>query len=236
MHYAPYSFSKINCFEHCQKQFEFTYVNKISPDVEYRDPIFFQRGRFIHTYIAHRLNGGAGEVYGYNNVDIEDKLKLIEDAEKTLENEYVSLTLGYKVTCVEKEIRLDSNLLPTNGAYIVNGYIDYYAVNEEIGTVIDWKSGTYRPTQKFKQLELYALWIFQTYPKIKEVDLLYYFIEDQKYAFKTVTLEDVIELRNNLSISINTIESTKVFELNPSKSCEYCKFVNTCRDKYNIDY
>ncbi|RLC46961.1 MAG: hypothetical protein DRH57_04980 [Candidatus Cloacimonadota bacterium] len=236
MKYAPYSFSKINSFEHCQKQFEFTYVNKISPDVEYRDPIFFQRGRFVHAYLAHRLTGGAGEVYGYNNVEIADRLKLIEDAENTLSNEYVALTLGFEVTNVEKEIRLDSNLLPTNGDYAVNGYVDYYAVDGEFATVIDWKSGQYRPTQKFKQLELYALWLFQTYSEIKEVDLLYYFVEEQKYAFKTVTLEDVIELRNNLGVSINIIEATDEFELNPSKSCEYCKFINTCRDKYNIEY
>jgi len=236
MKYAPYSFSKINSFEHCQKQFEYTYVNKISPDVEYRDPIFFQRGRFVHAYLAHRLNGGAGEVYGYNTVEIDDRLKLIENAEDTLENEYVSLTLGFEVTGVEKEIRLDSDLLPTNGDYIVNGYVDYYAVDKELATIIDWKSGQYRPTQKFKQLELYALWVFQNYPEVKEVDLLYYFVEEQKYAFKTVTLEDVIDFRENLGVSINAIEATDEFDINPSKSCEYCKFINTCRDKYNIEY
>ena len=54
MKYMPYSFSKINTFKQCQKKFEWTYVNKKPIDKNYSDPSFFQRGRFIHQYIANK--------------------------------------------------------------------------------------------------------------------------------------------------------------------------------------
>lgn len=242
MKYAPYSFSKINCFKTCPKQFDYTYVNKIAPDEKYSDPIFFQRGRFVHDYLAHRLSGGAGEVYGAENVPVDDKMKLMEDAENALNNDYVSMTFEYAVTKVENEIRFDENLLPGNdyksfnSGYTVNGKVDYYAVDGEVGAVIDWKSGRYQEESKYAQLELYALWLFQTNPKLKVVDLLFYYVEHDKFNMKTVTIEDVIDFRNNLSSDIDTIENIVDFIVAPSSSCKYCKFLDTCRDKYNIEY
>ena len=238
MKYAPYSFSKINCFKNCPQQFDWTYVNKIPIDVEYSDPSFFQRGRFVHKYLAHRLEGGAGEVYGYNSVTVEDKMNLIESAENALSDEYITMTYEFDVTKVENELRLDFDLLPTtfDKEFAIKGFVDYYAVDGEVGIIVDWKSGNYQEESKYDQLELYALWVFQTYPNVKEIDLLFYYIEHNKFNLKTVTLEDAVEFRENLSDSIIEIEKTKEFTINPSKSCQYCKFLETCRDKYDIEY
>lgn len=240
MKYAPYSFSKINCFKTCPKQFDYTYVNQIAPDESYTDPSFFQRGRFVHDYIAHRLNGGSGEVYGYETLDIDDKMKLMEDAEETLSNDYVSMTYDFTTTKVENEIRFNFNLLPTDFKkdvpFAIRGYVDYYAIEGEVGVLIDWKSGHLQEKSNYNQLELYALWIFQNYPKVKEIDMLFFYVEHQKFNIKTVTLEDVAIFRNNLASDMSMIENTKEFNITPSKSCEYCQFLNTCRDKYNIDY
>jgi CRISPR/Cas system-associated exonuclease Cas4 (RecB family) len=241
MKYKPYSFSKINCFKTCPKQFEFTYVNKIAPDDTYTDPIFFQRGRFVHEYIAHRLSGGAGELYGFDSLPVEDKMNLIDNANETLNNDYVSMTFNYDVTKIENEIRFDENLLPGNdyswGAdHTVTGKVDYYAVDGNLGCIIDWKSGNYQDTSNFDQLELYAVWLFQNFPKITEVDLLFYYVEHQKFNIKTVTIEDVIKFRNKLGNSIELIENTVDFDVTPSPSCKYCKFLNTCRTDGNINY
>ncbi len=236
MKYTPYSFSKINCYKTCPKQFENRYITRQLADDSYQRPTFFERGSFVHDYIARRLEGGTGEMYGYNTVEVDDKMKLMEDADKALENDYVAMTFNFKDTKVEGGIRLDENLLPTTqGGHTVTGKVDYYAVEKEIGSIIDWKSGNYQSESNFEQLELYALWIFQTYPAVTEVDLVFYYLEHQKFNVKTVTFEDVILFRNNLADNIGTIESTTKFEVKPSSSCKYCMYIDDCKDKYGIN-
>jgi len=235
MKYAPYSFTKIKTFQHCPKQFEWKYVNKIELDDDYTDPLFFQRGRFVHQYIAKRLAGGTGEINGFMDIAVDDKLSLIENADESLNNEYISMTFDFDVTEIEKSMRLDYDLIATTEkGYALNGYIDYFAVHNNFAMIVDWKSGKYREDPRYDQLELYAIWLFQNYPEVEEIDLVFFYVEYNKFNMKTVTLDDIIEFRKKLRENILEIERTNDFEAKPSRECVHCPFVNTCSLEHDI--
>jgi len=235
MKYAPYSFSKIKTFQQCPKQFEWKYVNKKDLDDDYTDPTFFQRGRFIHQYIAKRLAGGSGDINGYIDIDVDDKLSLIESADKMFENDYINMTFDFDITEIEKPIKLDYNLITTDTKeYAINGYIDYFAVQGNLAVIVDWKSGKYRENPRYDQLELYAIWVLQNYEDVDEIDLVFYYIEHDKFVMKTVTLDQVIKFRNNLGNNISEIENSEVFNINPTRECTFCPFFNSCSDEFGI--
>lgn len=230
MKYAPYSFSKIHTFFECQKKFDFTYVNKIDIDRDYVDPIYYVRGRFLHSYIADRLNGGDGmKLKGYN-LDINDKLTLIDHADTSLENEYISLSFDFEKNHIEKYISLNKDLEPNTSKdkSAFNGYIDYVAVHEDFAMIVDWKTGKYRPSADYAQLEIYAIWLFQTHPEIKEIDLVFYYVEHNKFIMKTINPTDVETLKLDLKEKINIIENTEEFLLTESRHCPQCPFFNAC--------
>lgn len=234
MKYAPYSFSKINTFFNCQKQFEFTYVNKIDVDKEYTDPSYFVRGRFIHKYIADRLSGKSGIINGFNDMDVDDRLALIECGDVTLANEFISMTFDFDTHGIEKSIMLSGDLKPTGKDAALKGFIDYFAVKDDYGLIVDWKSGRYRPDPNYNQLELYAIWLLEKHQEITEIDLMFFYVEHNKFCIKTITRDEILLLKETIQAKIDLIEATDEFEINPSKQCYQCKFFNTCSDEFGI--
>lgn len=238
MKYAPYSFSKINTFFDCQKKFDFTYVNKVDIDRDYEDPSYFKRGRFMHAYIAERLNGGDGSRLRQYDVEAEDKMELVDSVDLVLANEYLSMTYDFEINKIESPIYLDKDLepTPTKGNSALGGFVDYYTVQDDFGMLVDWKSGRYHDDPSYLQLELYAIWLFQKYPQITEVDLVFFYVEHNKFSMKTITPHDVDDLKNELMMKIDLIENTEEFEINPSKQCAKCQFFNTCVEEFNIGF
>lgn len=236
MKYAPYSFSKINTFYDCPKRFDFTYINKIPQDKDFTDPSYFVRGRFIHKYIADRLKGKDGMLDGFSDIDIDDKLNLIDSAEETLSNEYVSISYDFDVNGVERPVYLNHDMKPSKKAgCAMLGYIDYFAVHQDFGMIIDWKSGKYRDNPFYDQLELYGIWLMEKYPDVNEVDLVFYYVEHDKFSVKTVTRDDVDTFKKNLIANIDVIEIEEEFAPKPSKSkCLHCPFFDTCSEEFGI--
>lgn len=236
MRYSPYSFSKINTYKHCQKKFEWTYVNKKNIDKNYSDPAYFQRGRFIHQYIAKRLLGQNIEINGYASIEIDDKLNLINQADEALENDYINITFDFDITEVEQPIKLDKSckISKSKKDSMFTGFIDYYAVHDNLGVIVDWKSGKFKDRPSFEQLQLYSIWLIEKYPQIDEIDLLFYYIEHNKFNIITIDKQSIIKFRDNLLSDISTIEKTDTFSINPSKQCVYCPFFESCLDEFNI--
>jgi hypothetical protein len=237
MKYAPYSFSKIQTFFDCQKKFEFTYVNKIDIDRDYEDPSYFKRGRFLHAYIANRLNGGDGSKLRQYDVESDVKMDLVDCADQTLEHELISFTYDFETNMVESYISLDKNLCPTKvkEKSALGGYIDYYAVQDDYGMLVDWKTGKSHSDPNYSQLELYAIWTFQKFPQIQEIDLVFFYVEHNKFALKTITPDDVEDLKLELMSKIDIIENTDEFQINETKQCLKCPFFNTCMDQFGIN-
>jgi CRISPR/Cas system-associated exonuclease Cas4 (RecB family) len=236
MKYAPYSFSKIKTFFECQKKFDFTYVNKIDIDKDYTDPRYFVRGRFLHSYIAERLKGGDGLDMGSYKIEEEEKMNLVNVAENALENEYIGLTFTYDFNRVERQIFLGPELEPfeKKAGCAMTGYVDYYAFKDDFGAIVDWKTGKFRKDPCFSQLKLYAIWLFQKQPQLTEIDLVFYYVEHEELVVKTVTKMDIVDMMEELTTKIDTIENTTEFEINETKFCSDCQFYNTCIEEFGI--
>ena len=234
MKYAPYSFSKINTFFDCQKKFEFTYINKIDIDKDHIDPSYFVRGRFVHKYIADRLNGKSGLMSGYVGLDIDDKISLTNFADETLNHEFITMTYEFDNHGIEKSIMLSRDLEPTGIDAAFKGYIDYFAVQDDYGLIVDWKSGKYRDNPHYNQLELYAIWLLGQHPEITEIDLMFFYVEHNKFSVKTILRDEILELKENIEATVALIEATNEFKINPSKQCYQCPYFNTCSDEYGI--
>ncbi len=234
MKYGPYSFSKINTFFNCQKQFEYTYILKTEIDTNYETPTYFKRGRFIHQYIANRLNGGDGFIKKYVDIPVEEKLVLTEAADIILNNEYITLSYDFEITSVEQTINLDINLNPIGVKDAFTGSIDYFAIQDDLAIIVDWKSGKYRENPRYDQLELYSIWIASRYKGVKEVDLVFSYIEHNVLSVKTIQIDEIIDFKNKLKEKIDTIENTNIFELNVSKQCYSCPYFKHCSDEFGI--
>lgn len=233
MKFKPYSFSKIHTFKSCRKQFKYSYIDKIAVDRDYTDPKFFVRGRFIHAYIADRLKGGQGLLSGYQEVEVHDKLDLINKADRVFENDYINMTFEYDITGVERNIKLCENLMPTTTKdFLIKGYIDYFAVHKSIAVIVDWKSGKSHENPSYEQLELYAIWLLEKYNDITEVDLIFYYIEHDEFRLKTITQKEIKEFKNKLLNQINDIEVEEDFLPNPSTHCTFCPYFTQCVDDH----
>lgn len=231
-----YSFSKINTFFECPKKFEFSYITKVDKDKEYTEPPYFRRGSFIHAYLANRLKGGDGALDKFSDIDISDKLILVDIAETALDNPYVQLSFDFDIHGIEKKIFLSEDMKPSKQSNsIMMGYIDYFAIHDDVAIIIDWKSGKYRPEASYEQLELYAIWVLEKYPDINEIDLIFYYVEHDKLSIKTISKNEISSFKDNLLSNISTIENTTEFNPTPSKrACLHCAFFNTCSDEFGI--
>ena len=231
MKYNPYSFSKIHTFLTCPLQFKFRYIDKVAVDRDYSDPIFFVRGRFIHNYLAEVLNGKEGMLSGYKDIPVEDKMDLIENAHLSLEDEIFKEYFDYELTEIERFVGYDENLNPSfSKPYLMKGFIDFYGVNENKGFIIDWKSGNLKNNPQFDQLLLYAIWLFERYDELETIDLIFYYIEHQKYNKQTVDRNQVKEFKGAILEIINKIENENEFKKVESNACDYCPFKSRCEN------
>lgn len=229
MKFKPYSFSKIHTYYSCPKQFKYCYIDKISVDRDFTDPKFFVRGRFIHAYIADRLKGGSGLLNGYPEVDVDDKLELISKADGIFENEYINMTFDFDITGVEKNIKLCDDLMPTSDKdFLIKGYIDYYAVQNDLAVIVDWKSGKSKDNPSYEQLELYAIWLLEKYDNITEVDLIFYYLEHDIFQIKTISQKEIKEFKRTLLSKINQIELEEEFLPISDKHCMFCPYFSQC--------
>ena len=169
-------------------------------------------------------------------IDEEDKMNLVDIAESTLEHDYISFTFDYEENLVEKQIFLGQELQPVNlkSDSAFNGYVDYLAYKDDLGIIVDWKTGKFRKDPNFAQLELYAIWMFQKYSQLTEIDLLFFYVEHNGFEIKTVKPVDVDEMKDELTTIIDIIETTEEFEINESRHCSSCQFYNTCIEKFGI--
>lgn len=66
---------------------------------------------------------GSGMIRGYADMEVDDKLDLVDKVDKVFENDFINVTFEFDVTEVEKKIKLCEELNPTNDKeFLINGY------------------------------------------------------------------------------------------------------------------
>jgi len=105
---------------------------------------------------------------------------------------------------------------------ILNGKVDYFNINDGVGTIIDWKTGKYHKGAYRHQLEIYALFMFLKYPLIDTVEAALYYVDHDKLDEVTYTRDELDGLKTKFIDLINTIESEQEFRKSPGPLCSWC--------------
>jgi len=155
--YAPYSFSKMNTFNQCNRKFKYQVIDKVKP--EKTDTTALRKGVEIHKVL--------------------EKYPVVPDSvsKQNLEiaNTFINSELGryYFNLNNTREVKfgLDNTLTP--GEYsktsLFRGFIDFVCIKDDMLILVDWKTGKLKETkyQDFTQLLLYAVYFFLKYSMIK---------------------------------------------------------------------
>lgn len=69
------------------------------------------------------------------------------------------------------------------------GVIDYHSIFHSVAEVVDYKTG--KPHKKFKQLKLFALWIFAKYPDVQAVNVAFYWTGTREITSDLLMRRDI---------------------------------------------
>lgn len=222
MKHSPYSFSKISCYTSCNRKFKYKYIDKI-PTESFDDSALI-KGSNIHDTLEH-----------YPNHKINEHTQIALD--------FINSELGQKYINNERESEIEfgltENFEPTSYRSkdaIIKGKIDCIVVVDGNVYVLDWKSGKYKEEkyQSYEQVIIYAIYIFQRYQYINELNLAYVYVEhglENKFIAKREYLDNYI---NMIKSNIEMIERDEYFNKSVSVLCKWCEYSEYCEKDINI--
>ena len=224
--YSPYSFSKINSYSSCPRKFKHSYIDKIKIDEE---QVHLLKGKFIHNILERYRNPDISSIKPEKlNINTEDK-----KAYKELTAAFIASKTGQKYLtgdCIGREVKLSFNPKLEMCEYwdkkcLFRGSIDRLnKINDDTLMAIDWKTGKFNSKTIKRQLKYYALWCFMQYPKIKNVECHYVYIETGDITQYIYTKDSMKNIMKELLLRIKTIEKAKMFVKNRTALCNYCDF------------
>lgn len=237
MKFTPYSFSKQDTFYSCQNKFHLKYIQKIrgksvNPALE--------KGSFIHLAIEEDIKKPEPWLpeFTFELMDEKAQDEVMVLAKKILSSDYqnnlrnISSKADY--VGIEEGFGFDFNW-DANGydktykLNIIQGFIDLCMVKGKTGVVIDHKTGKYKDPkwQSYEQVMLYALWMFKKFPELENVKCVYNYVESDQRNTKTYTRTEMGFLEKKFKDKLQKIESTKKFEKNITKLCNWCDFLKS---------
>jgi len=100
--------------------------------------------------------------------------------------------------------------------------IDYLRVDarERHATIVDHKTG--KPHQKFNQLVIYALWTFQEFSYVDEIEVMFYWTKNRTTTRKTWKREQANQLWKELAGDLRQYRDafrTGIWQVRPSGLC-----------------
>jgi len=225
--FAPYSHSKITCYENCPKAFEFKYIKKIKIVL---DPRFFEKGNFYHETL---------EKYP-KKIDFKFKFAEPEQIEiykknikKFIDSNNIESNLLDRFGA-EVEFKFDSELNPTEISKwksALYGYIDFIGKEDDNIVIIDWKSkdhGDRFPTNE-KQLQMYAAWAFAIRPNLQKVICKFAYVENCSGTAYEYSRKDGEQFKIDILERIDKIEQDELFERKIKKGCASCDYFKMCK-------
>lgn len=227
MKYGPYSYSRQSTYYSCPNKFKLTYIDKISIP---SDSYALKKGSWLHESIENILVGSKpNQPEGMEIEEIQECKVILKDF---LDSEFFksikTLSETYEMK-VEEGVGFNEHFdtVPYSEASFFRGFIDLHLYSEEKCIIIDWKSGKLKSLeqQDFLQNEIYALWFLLKNVKVKEVKIVFFYLEHNKYNSKIITRKDIENLKNKIYKKINKIENTHNFEKSLSKLCGYCDYL-----------
>lgn len=221
-----YSYSQLDSFQHCQKQYEFEYVLK--EDKKFVGVVL--DGIITHKFLELLWGRDWNEV---TNIVIQqygmyDKVKELKDYLQTIVNErFFRYTID-----VEKKIQFDIE----DKQFV--GYIDRLDRRDDgMYEIIDYKYGVYEYSSynlvHSLQVDLYSYAIMQLY-HVDQVLFTYYNIKQNTQVTRNVKRNSIhTEDITSLIASIENAKTHNYFPPQVSSLCTYCFFNQHCQDFQN---
>jgi hypothetical protein len=157
-----WSYTALSDFINCPKQY---YEKRVAKSVVEEESEQMRYGNYVHKRFELRQT--------------PEKTPLPSDL--AVHEPFMQILDRYQgTTHTELKIALDTTLQPCS-FFDKNtwwrGIIDHHCVFPSAVTVTDYKTG--KPHRDFKQLKLFAIWLFAKYPQIESVDTRYYWTTTQ---------------------------------------------------------
>lgn len=209
-----WSYSTLNRFENCPKQYYHINVKKDVKD-EYGDSEAGSEGNAIHTALFKRVTKGVPLPIAYRH---------FEAVAAKFAN-----TPGDKSG--ELRLALNRKFLPVaffaDDVYL-RAIIDLLIIRGDTAIVVDWKTGKVKPD--FTQLAMSAAVLSQSAPEIETFRLAFVWLNYNNISLMTYTRDEIRSQWTTLLPRANKMEdAVKVseFPMKPSGLCRYCP-VRSC--------
>ena len=184
------SFSSMNTYFTCPKQYYLTYVEPVIPYTETEATVW---GSEVHEALEH---------YGRDGAPLADKFLPFKP--------YVDKILaldGEKL--FEQEIAIDKNLQSVgfnDETAWMRGIIDVLVVNGTQAIAADYKTGKIR--EDSDQLKLFAAFVMTLYPDVESVKTVYLWLKFNKTTVATYTRADLPDIWQHFAAKLKKIEAS----------------------------
>lgn len=220
--HTPYSFSKLNTHVQCNRKFNYQYLLKLPQEKTDRTSLL--KGAAVHSILEHYPK--------------PSKHKLASKYQHIVDR-FVNTPIGKKYINVkstrELKIAFDQMLRPTgffDNTAVFRGAVDLLVVVDGVLHICDYKTGKYKEErwQNYDQLLFYAIYFFNTYPKLDTIKLSYIYVEHGLENEMTLNRKHLENYKASLFDKIEAVETDKVFKKNVTKLCEWCPYKKACEN------
>ncbi len=244
-----YSYSRINTYDNCPRQYQYRYIDKIKPPVELKTIEAFM-GNCIHEVLKDF----------YQNISfqrIPQKSELLDNFKQNWESQWseditimkMKLTPNHYFVTGQKaldqyyernypfqninSLGLEKKFRFTVGKYSFMGIIDRLNLTPEgIYEIHDYKTSgslpTYPEAEKDLQLALYQLSLRYHFPDANQIRLLWHYLLFDKSWSLELDPEQLQQKEQEIIQKVFAIESDHRFEPKPSGLCPWCNFQDIC--------
>lgn len=208
-----WSYSALNAFETCPRQFHEMRVLKRWPDPPGEAQQF---GVLVHKYMEDRI--GKGTTLPAFLKHLEPVVDRLEQSKGSLESEY-KLALNAQFQPVEffaKDVW-------------VRAVGDVIKIHQDKALALDWKTGKQRPGDD--QLKVQAGVMFATFPHVKTISIRYAWVKDKKMTGKVFDRDESPVIWQEFLPRVKRMELAKEnndYPPNPNGLCRQWCHVMSC--------
>ena len=250
-----YSHSRLSCYENCPLHFDYRYVSKVRPP-EGRETAEQFAGKRVHEVLEklykdlrYSKEWGLAELLdyykkiwaqGWNEEILIAKEGLEEKhfyatGKKCIEDYYVQYKPFDQTRTIGLESRILVRLSDESDDYRVQGYIDRLSMDGTAYEIHDYKTGNHLKTQEEadsdRQLALYQIGIEQAWDDVKQVGLIWHYLNFNKEVRSKRTKHQLDSLKKSTIALIDKVEDAKEkgrFPASRGNLCDYCEYRELC--------
>jgi RecB family exonuclease len=238
------SVSKYKTFEQCKAKYRFNYIDRLPK----KDHDYLVLGKFAHEVLERFYKSIIAGDDRPDHLIMTDayrasfaiwKEKLTKDQVELVRGmvkQYLSIRLSNRekgiqptVTDVEKSFQIEFG-----NEFALIGYIDRVQMDPDgIIRVSDYKTSKDKKylEKDFFQLQTYAYVILKENPDLKKIRVSYIML---KHNFDEIVKEfdaaTIMKVENKFIERYNEIKQEGLYRPNTSILCDYCDYVDSCRD------